>query len=160
MPSSSPANGAPLTRRGFAATIGAGALARGADQPRPNILWITCEDIGPALGAYGDTYSVTPNLDGLAARGIRYRHAWSNAPVCAPARTTIISGLYPPSTGAEHMRSTTRLPEGMKMYPCFLREAGYYTSNNSKEDYNLEHTGKVWDDSTWPMRGGTTRCTW
>ncbi|MEK7751362.1 MAG: sulfatase-like hydrolase/transferase [Acidobacteriota bacterium] len=148
MSSSSTANGAPLTRRGFAATIGAGALARGAGEPLPNILWITCEDTGQALGAYGDTYSVTPNLDGLAARGIRYRNAWSNAPVCAPARTTIISGLYPPSTGAEHMRSMTRLPEDMKMYPCFLREAGYYTSNNSKEDYNLEHTGRVWDDSS------------
>jgi len=148
MPTSSTANGAPLTRRGFAAAIGASALAHGAGEPLPNILWITCEDTGQALGAYGDAYSVTPNLDGLAARGIRYRNAWSNAPVCAPARTTIISGIYPPSTGAEHMRSMTRLPEGMKMSPCFLREAGYYTSNNSKEDYNLEHTGRVWDDSS------------
>jgi arylsulfatase A-like enzyme len=77
-----------------------------------------------------------------------YRHAWSNAPVCAPARTTIISGMFPPSTGAEHMRSMTRLPAGMKMYPQFLREAGYYCTNNSKEDYNLEKPGQVWDDSS------------
>ena len=56
--------------------------------------------------------------------------------------------MYPTSTGSENMRSMTRLPEGMKMYPNYLREAGYYTSNNSKEDYNLEHTGKVWDDSS------------
>ena len=73
--------------------------------PRPNILWLTCEDIGPQLGCYGDAYADTPNLDRLAAGGMRYRYAWSNAPVCAPARTTIISGLYPPSTGSEHMRS-------------------------------------------------------
>ncbi len=116
--------------------------------PKPNILWITCEDIGPHLGCYGDSYAVTPNLDRLAGRSLRYRNAWSCAPVCAPARTTIISGLYPPSTGAEHMRSMTHLPAGMKMYPQYLREAGYYCTNNSKEDYNLEKPGQVWDESS------------
>jgi uncharacterized sulfatase len=114
---------------------------------RPNILWLTCEDIGPQLGCYGDTYSTTPNLDRLAAKGMRYLNAWSNAPVCAPARTTIISGIYPPATGSEHMRSMTNLPAGMKMYPQFLREAGYYCTNNNKEDYNLEKPGVVWDQS-------------
>ncbi len=117
-------------------------------EERPNILWLTCEDTGPQLGCYGDKYAVTPNLDALAARSLRYLHAWSNAPVCAPARTTIISGLYPPSTGSEHMRSMTKLPVGMKMFPCYLREAGYYCTNNAKEDYNLAHTGKVWDESS------------
>lgn len=120
--------------------------ARAVD--RPNILWLTCEDIGPHLGAYGDKYATTPNLDRFAARSLRYRTCWSNAPVCAPARTTIISGLYPTSTGAEHMRSMTRLPAGMKMYPQYLREAGYYCTNNSKEDYNLEKPGQVWDESS------------
>jgi uncharacterized sulfatase len=115
---------------------------------RPNVLWITCEDIGPHLGAYGDQYATTPNLDQFAATGLRYLTAWSNAPVCAPARTTIISGLYPTSTGSEHMRSMTRLPAGMKMYPQFLREAGYYCTNNAKEDYNLEKPGQVWDASS------------
>src|SRR4051812_3874262 len=76
----------------------------------PNILWITCEDISPNLGCYGDHYAITPNLDALAAEGMRYTNAISNAPVCAPARTTIITGLYPPSTGAEHMRSLVNLP--------------------------------------------------
>jgi uncharacterized sulfatase len=79
---------------------------------------------------------------------MRYRHAWSNAPVCAPARTTIISGMYPPSTGSEHMRSETKLAPGQKMFPQLLREAGYYTSNNNKEDYNLVKTGAVWDESS------------
>ena len=107
-----------LTRRGFAAALGAGAAASttSAAGARPNILWITCEDIGPQLGCYGDSYADTPNLDKLAARGMRYRRAWSNAPVCAPARTTIISGIYPTSTGAEHMRSMTRLPASMQMF--------------------------------------------
>ena len=128
----------PVTRRRFSSALGAGALARAAQAQRPNILWITCEDTGPHLGCYGDRYADTPNLDRLAARGLRYRHAWSNAPVCAPARTTIISGLYPTSTGSEHMRSVTRLPRDFRMYPQFLREAGYYAVNNAKEDYNLD----------------------
>src|SRR5215470_1757104 len=87
---------------------------------RPNILWITCEDISPNLGCYGDHYSVTPNLDALAAKGMRYTNAISNAPVCAAARTTIIAGLYSCSTGAEHMRSLTNLPASFRMYPQYL----------------------------------------
>jgi len=132
-----------MTRRTFAALMGAAA-----PKPRPNVLWITCEDTGPQLGCYGDRYAVTPNLDRFASGAVRYRTAWSNAPVCAPARTTIISGMYPPATGSENMRSMTTLPAGMRMYPCYLRDAGYYVSNNVKEDYNLEHTGRVWDDSS------------
>jgi uncharacterized sulfatase len=124
---------------------------------RPNILWITCEDISPNLGCYGDHYSVTPNLDALAAKGTRYTNAISNAPVCAAARTAIISGLYPPSTGAEHMRSLVNLPASFRMFPQYLRDAGYYATNNSKEDYNLEKPGRVWDVSSrkanWKNRG-------
>ncbi|MFM8470216.1 MAG: sulfatase [Limisphaerales bacterium] len=115
---------------------------------RPNILWISSEDHGPQMGCYGDKFATTPNVDALAARGMLFRHAWSCAPVCAPARTTIISGLYPPSTGAEHMRSMVKLPADFQMFPQFLREAGYYCSNNAKEDYNLAKPGKVWDDSS------------
>lgn len=115
---------------------------------RPNILWVTSEDNGPHLGCYGDSYADTPNIDRLASKGTIYKHAWSNAPVCAPARTTIVSGVYPPSTGGQHMRSITRLPKFMKMYPQYLREQGYYCTNNVKEDYNLEKPGKVWDESS------------
>jgi arylsulfatase A-like enzyme len=114
---------------------------------RPNILWISSEDNGPHLGCYGDENAVTPNLDALAAKGMRFTRAWSNAPVCAPARTTVISGIYPPATGAEHMRSETSLPAAMKLFPAYLREAGYYCTNASKEDYNLEKGDDVWDES-------------
>lgn len=142
----------PVSRRSFAASAAASILVRGQQTPRPNILWVTCEDIGPQLGCYDDPYARTPSLDKFAARSLRYRTAWSNAPVCAPARTTIISGMYPTSTGSEHMRSMTSLPASMKMYPCYLREAGYYVTNNDKEDYNLAYTGgaqsAVWDDSS------------
>ena len=124
------------------------AVAKATAPPKPNILWLTCEDIGPQLGCYGDKYADTPNLDRLAAKGVHYRHAWSNAPVCAPARTTIISGMYPTSTGAEHMRSMVPMPAGTQMYPQLLRAAGYYCTNNSKEDYNLAKPDKVWDESS------------
>src|SRR5947208_16027073 len=104
-----------VSRRQFVALTSLPLTTRAADGEIPNILWITCEDIGPQLGCYGDTYAKTPVLDRLAARGVRYTNAWSNAPVCAPARTTIISGMYPPSTGSEHMRSMVSLPAGMRM---------------------------------------------
>lgn len=124
---------------------------RAAETPaaaKPNIVWLTCEDMGPHLPCYGNPLADTPFIDRLAARSLRYRHAWSCAPVCAPARTTLISGLYPTSTGSEHMRSLTRLPSGFQMYPQYLRAAGYYCTNNSKEDYNLTKVGKVWDESS------------
>ena len=119
-----------------------------ADAPRPNIVWITSEDHGPHLGCYGDAYATTPNVDRLAARGLRYRFCWSNAPVCAPARTTLITGLYASSCGAEQMRSLVAYPRGQKMFPQLLREAGYYCTNNAKEDYNIAKPGKVWDESS------------
>ena len=119
-----------------------------ASGPLPNILWITSEDNGPELGCYGDRYATTPNLDTFAERSLRYRTCWSNAPVCAPARTTIITGVYPPATGAQHMRSNVPMPPFMKMYPEILREAGYYCTNNSKTDYNLIATNTVWDESS------------
>ena len=115
---------------------------------RPNILWLTSEDNGPHLGAYGDAFADTPNLDALARSGMLYRHVWSTFPVCAPARTAIIAGMYPTSLGAQHMRSLVPMPEGTKMYPQYLRDAGYYVTNNAKEDYNLQKPGQVWDDSS------------
>ncbi len=115
---------------------------------RPHILWISSEDHGPHMGCYGDSYATTPNVDKLAGRGMIFQHCWSCAPVCAPARTTIISGLYASSTGSEHMRSLVASPSGKKMFPQLLREAGYYCTNNAKEDYNLLKPGQVWDDSS------------
>ena len=102
---------------------------------KPNILWLTSEDHSPTMGCYGDKVARTPNIDALAAKGMLFKKAWSVAPVCAPARTTIISGMYPTSTGSEHMRSEVNLPAGFKMYPQFLREAGYSCSNNNLYSY-------------------------
>lgn len=115
---------------------------------RPNILWLTSEDHGPQMGCYGDPYATTPHIDQLAAKGLTYLNVWSCAPVCAPARTTLISGLYPTATGSEHMRSHVPFPQGKLMFPQYLRNAGYYCSNNAKEDYNLEKPGSVWHNSS------------
>lgn len=123
-------------------------ILNAADSRLPNILWIVAEDINPNLGCYGDPNAVTPNLDNFARGALRYTNCWSAAPVCAPARTTLITGVYPTSTGAEHMRSLVKMPAFMKMYPQFMREAGYYCTNCSKEDYNLEKNGEVWDVSS------------
>jgi uncharacterized sulfatase len=126
----------------------AGPAPRAAGAARPNILWITAEDINPHLGCYGDRYAETPHLDRFAGEACRYRTCWSSAPVCAPARTALITGVYPPSLGAEHMRSEVALPAFMRMYPQILRERGYYCSNNNKEDYNLTRPPGVWDESS------------
>ncbi|MFP4173428.1 MAG: sulfatase-like hydrolase/transferase, partial [Candidatus Hydrogenedentota bacterium] len=148
-----------LNRRDFMKTVGvstAGALtaaalhgrgARAQNGDQPNILWLTCEDIGPHLGCYGDEYAHTPNLDAFAEKALRYDVAWSDAPVCAPARTGLITGVYPPALGGQHMRSMVGMPDFMRMYPQFLRDAGYYCTNNSKEDYNVRKPGDVWHDS-------------
>lgn len=114
----------------------------------PNILWISSEDNGPQLGCYGDSYSNSPNIDRLASKSIRFTQCWSNAPVCAPARTTIITGMWPTSLGAQHMRSEVRLPDNIPLFPQLLRAAGYYCTNNAKEDYNLIKPGKIWDESS------------
>ncbi|MDR1141534.1 MAG: sulfatase, partial [Planctomycetaceae bacterium] len=116
---------------------------------QPNILWLTCEDIGRHLGCYESPTAVTPVLDRLAERGMLYRFAWSNHPVCAPARTTIITGCYPASLGAEQMRSSVPLPNQIEMFPRYLRQNGYYCANNFKEDYNVfAQDGKnCWDVS-------------
>ena len=124
------------------------SAGRARAQERPNILWLSSEDNGPQLGAYGDRYSTTPALDALAARGIRFTRAWAAAPVCAPSRTAIITGVLQQTTGGMHMRSEVPLGAPVRMFPALLREAGYYTTNNVKEDYNHPTPAGVWDESS------------
>lgn len=127
-----------------------------AAQPaqRPNILWISTEDISPDLGCYGDEYAHSPNVDRLAAQGVRYTNAFSTAPVCAPSRSAIITGMYPTTIGSMHMRSKAVPPAGVKAFTESLRAAGYYCTNNSKTDYNFEAPPShrppdtVWDESS------------
>ncbi len=134
------------SRREFlAAGLAAAAAAAGArqaggqsDKPadRPNILWISIEDTSPWLGFCGEKYAVTPNLDALAKRGVSYTHAFATAPVCSPCRSAIITGRYATSLGTQRLRSRFPIPDGFRGYPHYLRQAGYYCTNNVKTDYN------------------------
>ncbi|MDR0575132.1 MAG: sulfatase-like hydrolase/transferase [Tannerella sp.] len=119
------------------------------EEELPNILWITSEDNSPMLGCYGDKFATTPHLNSLADEGFRYTHAYASAPVSAPTRNTIITGVYACSAGNQHMRSWYGKSNTVRYYPEFLRKLGYYCTNNPKEDYNhpAEQTRGVWDES-------------
>jgi uncharacterized sulfatase len=138
-----------LSRRQFAAaTAGLIAPRRAPAAERPNIVWLTCEDTSPDLGCYGDSYARTPNLDKLAAQGARYNNAFSVYGVCAPSRSSIITGMYPSSIGTHHMRSKGVPPPYVKCFTEYLRAAGYYCTNNVKTDYNFDPPLTAWDDSS------------
>ncbi len=125
---------------------------------RPNIVWISNEDMSPRLGAYGDALARTPTLDALAKQAVRYTRAFTTAPVCAPSRAAIITGMHQNAIGAQHMRTTeNRVPElpgpylavppfYVKAFPEYLRAAGYFTSNRSKTDYQFGEPFTIWDD--------------
>ncbi|MBG85394.1 MAG: sulfatase [Verrucomicrobiales bacterium] len=117
---------------------------------RPNILWLTSEDNSYHwIGCYGNKDAKTPNIDRIAAEGIRYRFGYANAPVCAVARFTMITGRYACSMGTQNMRSRYPIPEKFRTYPYYLREAGYYCVNRSKTDYNFKTDDKShWDESS------------
>ncbi len=130
--------------------VGVYFLANGQTDslPPPNILWIVSEDNSPLIGAYGDTFAITPNIDRLATEGILYENAFASAPVCAPTRSTLITGMYANSMGTQHMRSGNAIPDFIKFFPRYLRAAGYYCTNNVKKDYNTDDQEEAWDESS------------
>ncbi|MCB2066560.1 MAG: sulfatase [Erythrobacter sp.] len=117
---------------------------------RPNILWFVSEDNNPYIGAYGDRLAHTPNIDALAGRGLLYRNVYSNSPVCAPTRFTILTGTHAQSCApAQHMRANARAAGILQTYPELLRAAGYYCTNNSKTDYNCDvDPNAIWHASS------------
>ncbi len=119
-----------------------------ASQDRPNILWITSEDNAAQwIGCYGNSEASTPRIDALAAGGLKFTRAYTNGPVCAVARSTILNGAYAVTQGTEHMRSRHPIPASFKAGVTWLRESGYYCSNNSKTDYNFKgNDAALWDD--------------
>jgi N-sulfoglucosamine sulfohydrolase len=114
---------------------------------RPNILWISVEDMSPDLGCYGDRYAITPNIDRLAAQGVRYTRCFTHAGVCAPSRSGIITGMYPTTIGTHHMRCKGVPPANVKCFTEYLRAAGYYCTNQSKTDYNFDAPLTAWDEN-------------
>jgi len=119
--------------------------------PPPNILWFISEDNSKHyLKLFDDNGVATPNIESLAETGLVFPNAFSNAPVCSVARSTLISGCYAPRVGAQYhrKRELVPMPENLKMFPEYLRAAGYYTSNQSKQDYNIISSGNEWDESS------------
>lgn len=129
------------------------------DKTRPNILWLTSEDNGISwVSCYGSTNCKTAAIDQLAADGFRYTHCFDNAAVCAPTRSTWITGMYAISNGTQPMRSRNKIPhEKIPYYPDLLREAGYHTSNSIKTDYNI---GGRPDNDCWDVMDRSVRYGW
>ena len=115
---------------------------------KPNILWLSAEDISPHLGCYGDPHAITPFLDDLASRGTRYTNAFTTAGVCAPNRSGMITGMYQTTLGTQHMRCQAKLPDHIRPFTTYLRKAGYYCTNNSKQDYQFTTPSGSWDESS------------
>ncbi len=140
-----------------------------AAETPPNIVWLTVEDMSPWIGPYGDRAVPTPNLDQLAREGMVYDNAFATSPVCAPARSSLITGMFCTRIGTMQMRNGNPSPAAMKKNPeayrdipgyeglpppfvrCFpeyLRAAGYYCTNSAKKDYQFREPVTVWDESS------------
>lgn len=122
-------------------------LSTAAEQ-KPNILWITSEDNSSHwIGCYGNKQTSTPRIDALAKAGVLFENAYSNAPVCAVARATILMGVYSPTMGTQHMRSRHPIPAKYRPNVEYLRAAGYFCTNNEKTDYNFQgKDASYWDE--------------
>lgn len=144
------------------AFVDPGAAAAGG-APRPNILWIVGENFALDLGCYGARGVRTPNLDAMAADGVRYTNVFSTSPVCAPSRSAFMTGMYQTSTDTHNMRSHRdddfRLPPGVRPLTHWLRDAGYFTANithigdrevgTGKLDLNFVNEGPIYESRDW-----------
>ncbi|MBB4080121.1 arylsulfatase A-like enzyme [Lewinella aquimaris] len=135
-----------------AQVTGGGARVQGNPE-KPNVLWLTIEDTSPQfIGAYGNPDVHTPNIDRLAAEGIRFERAFAPAPVCAISRNALITGMSPDKLGTGNHRSAYPIPDFIRGYPAYVRDRGYYTTNNAKTDYNTSRADAIiaesWDESS------------
>lgn len=137
---------------------------------KPNFLFVVFEDMGPRIGAFGDAVATTPVLDAFAAQSAQFANTFTTAGVCAPSRSSLITGVHQQTLGTQHMRTRSPSsllssggpisydavpPADVKAFPELLRKAGYYTSNNGKTDYQFGEPFTVWDDQAaeHPWRG-------
>lgn len=135
------------------------ARTMAAPPQRPNIIWIVAEDLSPFLGCWGNKTVNTPNIDQLAKEGVRYTKVFTTSGVCAPSRSVLITGMYQTSIGTQHMRTagdpkyqpvppySAVVPEQVRCFPEYLRQVGYYCTNNMKTDYQFEAPVTVWDEN-------------
>ncbi|MFR9547153.1 MAG: sulfatase [Rikenellaceae bacterium] len=150
-----------LLSSAIAVSVPLNAAEKNDPEEKPNIVWFLTEDLSPHfLALFNDGRGCqTPNLEKLSGEGMLYPNAYSNAPVSSAARTTLITGCYAPSfEGSFHRHiEINPMPEGLNMFPTYLREAGYYTINAKKTDYNVELDQEAWDNingelDTWRTR--------
>lgn len=154
---------------GLFALLAAAPSTANADQP--NIVWIIPDDMSAHFGCYGETAIKTPNVDKLAAGGVKFTNAFVTAPVCSTCRSAFITGMYQTSIGAHHHRSgrgekKINLPEHIKLVPKLFQDAGYHTSITAwppttspngkgkmgKADYNFEWNKSIYDGNDWAQR--------
>ena len=116
-----------------------GMSAPGLAAEPPNVLWIFVDDMSDWLGCYGDELAETPNIDRLAAQGIRFEKAFMPSPVCSTTRSAMITGTIQTTFGLHHHRTMIKepLPENVLTVPELFRQAGFLTFNETKEDYNF-----------------------
>ncbi|NJN33479.1 MAG: sulfatase [Saprospiraceae bacterium] len=132
-----------------------------AQKERPNIVWLTFEDTSPQfIGCYGNKAAKTPFMDSLAKIGTRFTRAFATGSVCSPSRTALITGMKTYTLGTGHHRSAYPIPEFVKGFPFYLKNAGYYCTNNEKTDYNVANakafTAEAWNESS-PKSGWWNR---
>ena len=131
----------------LSAVLDAPIDAFGEKLQRPNIVWIVAENFCLDFGCYGAENVRTPNVDRLAAEGVRYTNVFSTSPVCAPSRTCFMTGMYATTTDTHHMRSHRdddfRLPDGVRPITHRLHDAGYTTGNLKQIDDKTIGTGKL-----------------
>jgi N-sulfoglucosamine sulfohydrolase len=148
-----------------ALVTGAVVAQAGQTSARPNILWLIAEDFGPHLGCYGTKEVTTPNLDRMAADGVRYTRFFVTCPVCSPSRSAFMTGMYQTTIGAHNHRSHRddgfKLPDGVRLLTHWMRDAGYFTANvrqfpepikfkgAGKTDWNFNFEGKPFDSDQW-----------
>jgi uncharacterized sulfatase len=136
----------------FLLSLPVAVMLQAADK-RPNIVWIFGEDMGPELGCYGDQQAITPNMDRLAREGARFTRCFTHAPVCAPSRSGLITGLYPTTIGTHHMRSKLISPP--PTFTSYLRKAGYFVAWPGKTDFNFDVPSDAFDSTAdWLMDEG------
>lgn len=133
-----------------------------AETAKANVLWIYLEDVSRWFSCYGDKLQSTPNIDRLAKMGTRYDRFYTPAGVCSATRSAVVTGMMQTSIGAHQHRShrdvkvgdfvdTHLLPNGIKTIPEYFRDAGYYTFNDGKDDYNFVWSQEKLYDSYGPM---------
>lgn len=130
------------------------SFANSNETGRPNILWIVAEDISPLFGCYGNKDAATPHIDKLAEQSYVFLRAYATAPICAPSRSCLATGMYATSLGTQNLRSEVKIPNRIQPLAKLFRKHGYWTALRGKTDYNFDPEGffDYWKQDTSPWQ--------